>query len=266
MVNNFFSRYIRLISCVFCLTTLSVSCKESGKTTRQQEKKETTIEFVRTGFDFGKVIAGETVVHVFRYKNTGDSPLVIRKTETDCGCTTAGSSGEPIAPGQEGKLEVTFNSSGRSGKQYKEIRIFANIPEKQVKLYFTAEVKPAATGFLKNETNYKSTKYQSMNTVLFIALQAENQGNAFMSFLPLLAIVAIFWLFMIRPQMKRQKELKNFRDSLKKGDKIVTTGGIYGKVSEIQEYAIIMEIEGGVKLKIDKAAVIKDMTDAAPAK
>ena len=87
-----------------------------------------------------------------------------------------------------------------------------------------------------------------------------------MSFLPLILIIVVFWLFMIRPQMKRQKELKKFRDALQKGDKIVTTGGIYGKVAEIQEYAIIMEVEGGVRLKVDKSAVIKDMTDAAPAK
>ena len=73
-------------------------------------------------------------------------------------------------------------------------------------------------------------------------------------------------VFMIRPQMKRQKELKAFRDSLKKGDKIVTTGGIYGKVMEINDFTILMEVEGGVKLKVDKSAVIKDMTDAVPAK
>lgn len=105
-----------------------------------------------------------------------------------------------------------------------------------------------------------------MNTFFMIALQTQPQGNSLMSFLPLILIVVVFWLFMIRPQMKRQKELKKFRDSLQKGDKIVTTGGIYGKVSEIQEYAIIMEVEGGVKLKIDKAAVIKDMSDATPVK
>ena len=57
-----------------------------------------------------------------------------------------------------------------------------------------------------------------------------------MNFLPLILIIVVFWFFMIRPQMKRQKELKNFRDSLKKGDKIVTTGGIYGKVLEIGDY------------------------------
>ncbi len=100
---------------------------------------------------------------------------------------------------------------------------------------------------------------------LFIVLQ-QQAGNGLMSFLPLILIIVVFWFFMIRPQMKRQKELKNFRDSLKKGDKVVTTGGIYGKVMEIQDYYIIMEVEGQVRLKIDKSAVIKDMTDAAPAK
>ena len=87
-----------------------------------------------------------------------------------------------------------------------------------------------------------------------------------MNFLPLILIIVVFWFFMIRPQMKRQKELKNFRDSLKKGDKIVTTGGIYGKVLEIGDYYIIMEVEGQNRLKIDKSAVIKAMTDATPAK
>ena len=101
-----------------------------------------------------------------------------------------------------------------------------------------------------------------MNTLLIVLQQ---QSNGLMNFLPLILIIVVFWFFMIRPQMKRQKELKNFRDSLKKGDKIVTTGGIYGKVLEIGDY-YIMEVEGQNRLKIDKSAVIKDMTDATPAK
>ncbi len=106
-----------------------------------------------------------------------------------------------------------------------------------------------------------------MNT-LFILLQAQpvKESNPFMTFLPLILIIVVFWFFMIRPQMKRQKELKNFRDALQKGDKIVTTGGIYGKIVEIQEHAIIMEVEGQMRLKVDKAAIIKDMSDAAPSK
>lgn len=103
-----------------------------------------------------------------------------------------------------------------------------------------------------------------MNT-LFIVLQQQG-GSGLMSFVPLILIIVVFWFFMIRPQMKRQKELKNFRDALKKGDKIVTTGGIYGKVLEIGDYYIIMEVEGQSRLKVDKSAVIKDMTDATPAK
>lgn len=104
-----------------------------------------------------------------------------------------------------------------------------------------------------------------MNT-LFIVLQQQT-ANGLASFLPLILIIVVFfWFFMIRPQMKRQKELKNFREALKKGDKIVTTGGIYGKVQEIGDYYIIMEVEGQNRLKIDKSAIIKDMTDATPAK
>ena len=103
-----------------------------------------------------------------------------------------------------------------------------------------------------------------MNTLLIVLQQ--QTGSGLMGFLPLILIIAVFWFFMIRPQMKRQKELKNFRDALKKGDKIVTTGGIYGKVLEIGDYYIIMEVEGQNRLKIDKSAVIKDMTDATPAK
>ena len=104
-----------------------------------------------------------------------------------------------------------------------------------------------------------------MNT-LFIVLQATGAGQGLLGLWPMLLIIVVMWFFMIRPQMKRQKELKTFRDSLKKGDKIVTTGGIYGKVVEINDFTILMEVEGGVKLKVDKSAVNKDMTDATPSK
>lgn len=102
-----------------------------------------------------------------------------------------------------------------------------------------------------------------MNT-LFIVLQ--QTGAGLLGLWPMLLIIVVMWFFMIRPQMKRQKELKQFRDSLQKGDKIVTTGGIYGKVVEINDFTVLMEIEGGVRMKVDKSAVIKDMTDATAAK
>ena len=65
---------------------------------------------------------------------------------------------------------------------------------------------------------------------------------------------------------EKTERTKSFPRFTEKGDKIVTTGGIYGKVMEINDFTILMEVEGGVKLKVDKSAVIKDMTDATPSK
>ncbi len=96
---------------------------------------------------------------------------------------------------------------------------------------------------------------------LLMAAPAEG-ANPLMSFLPLLIIIVIFYFFMIRPQVKRQKELRAFRDSLAKGDKVVTTGGIYGKIVEVKDNVVHLQVDNDVTIKVDKAAVIKDMTDA----
>jgi preprotein translocase subunit YajC len=78
------------------------------------------------------------------------------------------------------------------------------------------------------------------------------------SFLPLVLIVVVFYFFMIRPQMKKQKDAKKFMAEIKKGDKIVTIGGIHGKIAEVNDTTFMIEVEGGVKLKISKAAVSMD--------
>lgn len=96
--------------------------------------------------------------------------------------------------------------------------------------------------------------------MLTILLQAQAQ-NPLMSFLPLLLIIVVFYFFMIRPQMKRQKELRNFRDSLQKGDKVITTGGIYGRIVEINDNIVFIEVDNNVKIKVDKAALLKDPSD-----
>ncbi len=98
--------------------------------------------------------------------------------------------------------------------------------------------------------------------MLLFAPTTEDQ-NPFMTFLPLLLIILVFYFFMIRPQVKRQKELRNYRESLKKGDKVVTTGGIYGKIADINGNEIIVEIADKVKVKIDKSAILKDPSDLA---
>jgi len=107
-----------------------------------------------------------------------------------------------------------------------------------------------------------------MNSLLYVLLMGQpTEGQSpLTSFLPLLLIIVIFYFFMIRPQMKRQKELKKYREALQKGDKVVTTGGIYGKVDGIKDNYVIVEIDNDVKIKIDKSAILKDATDISSAK
>lgn len=102
-------------------------------------------------------------------------------------------------------------------------------------------------------------------TVLLMSPPAEGQ-SPLTTFLPLILIMAVFYFFMIRPQMKKQKELKTYRESLQKGDKVVTTGGIYGKVAEINDQVITVEIADKIRIKIDKSAILKSSGDIAQQK
>jgi preprotein translocase subunit YajC len=83
-------------------------------------------------------------------------------------------------------------------------------------------------------------------------------GGGIMSLLPFILIIIVFYFFMIRPQMKKAKDQKKFREALKKGDKIITIGGIHAKITDIQETTFTIEVEGGTKMKIEKNAVSMD--------
>jgi len=80
-------------------------------------------------------------------------------------------------------------------------------------------------------------------------------------FIMMIMIFVVFYFFMIRPQMRKQKELRSFREALKKGDRIVTTGGIYGKINNISENIITMDVGNNVLIKVDKSAVLRDPSD-----
>ncbi len=101
----------------------------------------------------------------------------------------------------------------------------------------------------------------NLMNIILMAQQPHGEQNPLMSFLPLLLIIVVFYFFMIRPQMKKQKDLRNYRDALKKGDKIITTGGIYGKVLGISDNTILVEVDDNVKMKIDKNAILKEAAD-----
>lgn len=81
----------------------------------------------------------------------------------------------------------------------------------------------------------------------------------------LVLIIVVFYFFMIRPQMKKQKELKKFRESLTVGDKVVTIGGIHGKILEVAETTIVISTESG-KLRLDKSAITNSTEDRLMAK
>lgn len=84
------------------------------------------------------------------------------------------------------------------------------------------------------------------------------QTNPLVTFLPLILVFVVFYFFMIRPQMKKQKELNQYRSSLKRGDKVITTGGIFGRVYEVRDNYVMVDVGGDIKLKFDKNALMKD--------
>ncbi|MBE0676377.1 MAG: preprotein translocase subunit YajC [Bacteroidales bacterium] len=88
-------------------------------------------------------------------------------------------------------------------------------------------------------------------------------ANPLMSFLPLILVFVIFYFFMIRPQMRKQKELSTYRNALQKGDKVITTGGIYGKIADVKDNVVTVDVGGDVRLRVDKSAILKDSSDIA---
>lgn len=97
-----------------------------------------------------------------------------------------------------------------------------------------------------------------MNNIFF--LQATNGGDnsGMMNIIFLLVIFVIFYFFMVRPQNKKRKELQNMRENLKKGQSIVTVGGIHGKISDVHESTVNIIVDSNTKIKVDKSSVSMD--------
>jgi len=100
-----------------------------------------------------------------------------------------------------------------------------------------------------------------LTIVLDAAATAGQPGGGASMWIMLILIFVVMWLFMIRPQRKQQKELEKFRNELKKGDKVVTAGGIYGTVAEIQDRTVLVKVDGDVKLRVDKSSIVRDSSD-----
>ena len=94
--------------------------------------------------------------------------------------------------------------------------------------------------------------------------QPQPAGGGWSFWLMIIAMIAIMYFFMWRPESKRRKQMENFRNNLKKGDKIITAGGIYGTVKEIQATSILVEVDSNVTLRVDKNMVVGDPGQATP--
>lgn len=103
-----------------------------------------------------------------------------------------------------------------------------------------------------------------MNIMLLSAQAAQGGGMGF--FVMMGAILIIFWLFMVRPQQKKQKKIRNFQNSLQEGSKVVTGGGIYGTIKrvDIQANTVDVEIARGVVITVNKGYVFEDASSQMP--
>lgn len=90
---------------------------------------------------------------------------------------------------------------------------------------------------------------------LTVLLQAKAEGNSLIMPAMMIGLVVIFYFFMIRPQQKKQKDQKKFRDALKKGDSVVTVGGIHGKIMSVEGETIVVDVDRGTKLTMEKSSV-----------
>ena len=99
-----------------------------------------------------------------------------------------------------------------------------------------------------------------MNYLTLLAAQATGKGSSWTMILMMVAVFAVMYFLMIRPQKKQQKAIEEMRKSLTKGDKVITAGGIYGTIADIDETSVLIKVDGDVKIRVDKSCINKDTT------
>lgn len=140
----------RFIFLLFSIALVFISCNRGGgasgsgpafaEKTADMAEKAPEITFEKSTHDFGNVFMGERVTYNFKFTNTGNSPLIIIGTRSGCGCTAGEYPKEPIAPGGEARINVTFNSAGRRGFQSESVRVITNATPQEHLLRITAQV------------------------------------------------------------------------------------------------------------------------------
>lgn len=139
---------MKILLYIGIMAGLLIACNNQDQTYKEKplantNKELTSIQWIDSARDYGRINEGQVLEVSFRFRNTGNKPLVIRGVHPSCGCTVANPPAEPIAPGAEGEIKGTFNSKGRAGMNHKEIDVEANtIVSENHKLVFSVEVAP----------------------------------------------------------------------------------------------------------------------------
>ncbi|WP_338793628.1 DUF1573 domain-containing protein [Bernardetia sp. Wsw4-3y2] len=115
----------------------------TAETTTEVAANLAAIEFEETVHDFGNIKEGEVVEHIFKFKNVGETPLILTGVQPSCGCTASDFTKDPVAPGEEGTISLSFNSSGKVGAQNKTATVKANIEGGQTTISFKGNVEGA---------------------------------------------------------------------------------------------------------------------------
>jgi len=142
---------MRYLTVFFMAAALITGCKNNDSklpataghpyVTPPDTSQFTTIQWLDSAKNFGKIEEGQKLDVAFRFRNTGDKPLVIARVQPSCGCTVAEQSTEPIAPGSEGQIKASFNSQGRTGVNHKTLFVYANTKGSQEHaVHFQVEV------------------------------------------------------------------------------------------------------------------------------
>ncbi|MCB0514589.1 MAG: DUF1573 domain-containing protein [Chitinophagales bacterium] len=121
-------------------TTAAAATPPAEESTVDPDLPKTTVSFSESEFDFGDIKQGDVVKHTFKFKNTGNEPLIISSAKGSCGCTVPQWPKEPVAPGAEGAIDVEFSSKGKSGNQTKTVTIQANTDPNPTRLTIKSNI------------------------------------------------------------------------------------------------------------------------------
>lgn len=142
---------MRRIASVVLAAVLMISCQNNDNkaattaVVKRDSTQFTTVQWLDSTRDFGKIQEGQQLEVSFRFRNAGSKPLVIERVQPSCGCTVAEQPKEPIAPGAEGQIKATFNSKNHVGINHKTVNVYANMKDDPHPLQFIVEVEKKAS-------------------------------------------------------------------------------------------------------------------------